>query len=134
MTKAALSTDGKTIMHSALSIRSSGMLLGISITSLTIIPQFSRRSVSFLSPAAKSGSATSASAIREEMIRLITVHLVVGFRARAIIECPHAGRNHRPRKRGLGKSVDSGVGSVNEEAPETESVAFRLYFSRTTWA
>src|SRR5260370_3493994 len=98
MTKAALSTDGKMIMHSALSIRSSGMLSGISITSLTIIPQFSRRSVSFLSPAAKSGSATSASAIREELFLLITVHLVVVFRARAIIECPQAGRNHRPRK------------------------------------
>src|ERR1700687_1345549 len=113
MTKAALSTDGKTIMHSALSIRSSGMLSGISITSLRIIPQFSSRSVSFLSPAAKSGSATSASAIREEMILFITVHLVVVFRARAIIEGPHARRNHKPRKRGLGKRVDLGVGSVN---------------------
>src|SRR6266478_4863594 len=93
MTKAALSTDGKTMMHSALLIRSSGMLSGISITSLTIIPQFSRRSVSFLSPAAKSGSATSANAIREEIVRLITVHLVVVFWARAIIGCPQAGRN-----------------------------------------
>src|SRR5467141_4972310 len=87
------------MMHSALLIRSSGMLSGISITSLTIIPQFSRRSVSFLSLAAKSGSATSASAIREEIIRLITVHLVVVFWARAIIECPQAGRNLRRNRR-----------------------------------
>jgi hypothetical protein len=57
------------------------------------IPQFSRRSVSFLSPAAKSGSATSINVIRDEIIRLITVHLVVVFWANAIIERPQAGRN-----------------------------------------
>src|SRR6266478_6155249 len=109
MTKAALSTDGKTMMHSALLIRSSGMLSGISITSLTISPQFSRRPVSFLSPEAKSGSATSASAVREEIIRLITVHLVVVFWARAILECPQAGRNLRPLKRGLVNGLEAGV-------------------------
>ncbi|PYU44328.1 MAG: hypothetical protein DMG53_16690, partial [Acidobacteria bacterium] len=34
-----------------------------------------------------------ANAIREEIMRLITVHLVVVFWARAIIGCPQAGRN-----------------------------------------
>src|SRR5712671_7785440 len=101
------------MMHSALLIRSSGMLSGISITSLTISPQFSRRPVSFLSPAAKSGSATSANAIREEIVRLITVHLVVVFWARAIIGCPQAGRNLKLWKRGLVDELDAGVGSLN---------------------
>src|SRR5216684_9262973 len=128
MTKAALSTDGKTIMHSALSIRSSGMLSGISITSLTIIPQFSRRSVSFLSLAAKSGSAASANAIREEIIRLITVHLVVVFWARAIIECPQAGRNPKPWKPGLGNGLDVGACSVNKTPERRNELPFDYTF------
>src|SRR5437762_1050486 len=99
------------------------MSSGMSMTSLITSPQFSRRSVSFLSPAAKSGSATSANAIREEITRLITVHLVVVFWARAIIGCPQAGRNLGIWKRA------SKWGLFGEwDAPATDCVAFRLYF------
>src|SRR5438445_11355600 len=100
------------MMHSALLMRSSGMLSGISITSLTIIPQFSRRSVSFLSFAAKSGSATSVNAIREEIIRFITIHLVVVFWAIAIIECRQAGRNLGPQERDLQRELEAVGGSL----------------------
>src|SRR5216684_3254259 len=111
------------MMHSALLIRSSGMLSGMSITSLMTIPQFSRRSLSFLSPEANSGSARSANAIRDEIIRLITVHLVVDFWARAIIECPRAGRNLGPWKRACYRGKFPKL-----DALAAEGVAFRLYF------
>src|SRR5216684_140570 len=110
------------MMHSALLIRSSGMLSGISITSLMIIPQFSRRSASFLSPEARSGSATSSNAIRVEIMRLITVHLVVDFWATAIIECPQAGRN-------LGNGLATGVGTLNWTPGRRKTLPFDYTFA-----
>src|SRR5258708_27445893 len=95
--------------HSALSSRSVGMSSGISRISLRTVPQLSRRSASFWSSAAESGRATIANAITQEIILLITVHLVVVFWARAIIECPQAGRNLGHRKWGLGTGLDAGV-------------------------
>src|ERR1700704_3826291 len=65
------------MMHSALSIRSCGISSGMSMTSLSTIPQFSSRSVSFLSLAAESGRATRANAIRQDSICLITIYLDV---------------------------------------------------------
>src|SRR5437899_9989072 len=65
------------MMHSALSTRSGGISSGMSITSLMTVPQFSSRSVSFLSLAAESGRVTRASAIRQDSICLITIHLDV---------------------------------------------------------
>src|SRR5713226_3130213 len=110
------------MMHSALLIRSSGMLSGISITSLMIIPQFSRRSASFLSPEARSGSATSSNAIRVEIMRLITVHLVVDFWATTIIECPQAGRN-------LGNGLATGVGTLNWTPGRRKTLPFDYTFA-----
>src|SRR5260370_2010169 len=105
------------------------MLSGMSITSLITAPQFSRRSVSFrLCLAAKSGSAASANAIREEIIRLITVHLVVVFWARAIIECPQAGRNPKPWKPGLGNGLDVGACSVNKTPERRNELPFDYTF------
>ena len=98
---ASLRTEGITITHSALSKRSVGMLSGISRISFRTVPQLSRRSASFWSSAAESGKATRANATTVEIIRLITVHLVVGFWARAIIECSRARRNLAPWKRSL---------------------------------
>src|SRR5882762_8667077 len=117
------------MMQSALLIRSSGMLSGISMTSLMTIPQFSRRSTSFLSPEARSGSATSNNAIWVEIMRLITVHLVVDFWARAIIECPQAGRNRGPWKRACYRGKFPKL-----DAAAAEGVAFRLYFCGTAEA
>src|SRR5712691_6308500 len=117
------------MMHSALSIRSSGMLSGISMISLSTDPQFSRRSVSLISFAAETGRAINASASREENIRLITVHLFISYLGQIIIECPVAGRNHGPWKRTYCSS------SLHQyDASQTEDVAFRLYFSQTILA
>src|ERR1700686_4721025 len=62
---AALSTDGKTITHSALSSRSCGISSGIFIISSITVPAFSRRSASFsfLAAAASMGAAVSTKSI-----------------------------------------------------------------------
>src|SRR5260370_39654275 len=92
--KAALSTEGKMMTHSALSSRSGGMSSGMFRISFRTVPQLSRRSVSFLSSFAERGRATRAHVTRDETNRLSTKHLVVVFWAGAIIECPGAPRNH----------------------------------------
>src|SRR5260370_8093600 len=69
------------------------MLSGMSRISFRIVPQLSRRSVSFLSSFAERGRATRAHVTRNEINRLNTNHLVRVFWARAIIECPQARRN-----------------------------------------
>src|SRR5216683_364177 len=75
--KAALSTEGKMMTHSALSSKFGGILSGMSRISLRTVPQLSRRSVSFLSSFAERGRATRAHVIRNEINRLSTNHLVV---------------------------------------------------------
>src|ERR1700737_1664665 len=114
--------------HSVLSIRSCGMSSGMSIISLRTVPQFSNRSVSFLSSFAERGRVTIATAIREEIIRLVTVHLVVIFWATAIIECPQAGRNLGHRKRGLGTGLDAGDDSLNKTRGRRNALPFDYTF------
>src|SRR6266436_2667048 len=70
--KAALSTEGKMMTHSALSSKSGGMSSGMSRISLRTVPQLSRRSVSFLSSFAERGRATRAHDISNEINRLST--------------------------------------------------------------
>src|SRR5580704_13794165 len=81
--------------HSALSIRSCGMSSGISMTSLTTMPQFSRRAASFLSICADSGRAISARAVRQDIIRFITLSPLLSFLGNNIIECPWVRCNYR---------------------------------------
>src|SRR5216684_3138647 len=126
--KAALSTDGITMTHSALSSRSEGMSSGISRISLRTVPQLSRRSASFCSSAAERGRATIAKDIRVDIIRLITVHLVVVFWARAIIERREAGRNLRLWKRGLVDKLAAGVGSLNRTRGRRDALPFDYTF------
>src|SRR5438445_8899661 len=91
--KAALSTEGKMMTHSALSSKSGGMSSGMSRISLRTVPQLSRRSVSFLSSFAERGRATRAHDISNEINRLSTNHLDVVFWAKSIIEFPFARCN-----------------------------------------
>src|SRR5258708_32665638 len=119
--------------HSALSSRSVGMSSGISRISLRTVPQLSRRSASFCSTAAESGRATIANATRVEIVRLITVHLVVVFWARAIIERPRAGRNLKPWKRGRVDELDAGVGSLNRTRRRRDALPFDYTFPERLW-
>src|SRR5260221_11069455 len=75
---AALSTEGKTITHSALSSRSCGILSGIFIISPITTPEFSRRSVSFSlsARAASKGAAVKARSIPIESSFLMSSFLL----------------------------------------------------------
>src|SRR5712664_1163082 len=114
--------------HSALSSRSCGMSSGMSIISLRTVPQFSTRSVSFVSSFAARGRVTIATAIRVEIIRLLTVHLFVVFWASAIIECPQPGRNLGHWKRGLGTGLDAGDDSLNMTLGTRNALPFDYTF------
>src|SRR5205809_4175671 len=68
--------------HSALSSKSVGISSGMSRISFRTVPQLSSRSASFFESAVR-GKATREDAIRKEIIRFNTIHLVVVFWARA---------------------------------------------------
>src|SRR5579863_3946597 len=79
--------------HSALSIRSCGISSGISMISFITVPLSSSLSASFLSAWENSGGAIIASAIRQELIRLIKFHLAEIYWADSMIGRLRSVRN-----------------------------------------